>query len=119
MLQKQIIPIWISFGEYDSIYETLDEIIFEIGDVLSNHHTKIELQEISNKIKTSDSSVEKRRYIKRYFKFIKQIGFRIIIALDEFDNAQKILSLQDFQFLIIPIKNHESNEVLKIQCQNH
>ena len=99
LLQKQIIPIWISFGEYDSIYETLDEIIFEIGDVLSNHHTKIELQEISNKIKTSDSSVEKRRYIKRYFKFIKQIGFRIIIALDEFDNAQKILSLQDFQFL--------------------
>ena len=43
--------------------------------------------------------VEKRRYVKRFFKFLKQKGFRIIIALDEFDNAKNILSLQDFQFL--------------------
>lgn len=99
LIQKQIIPIWISFGEYDTIYETLDEIIFEIGDVLSHHITTIELQEINNKIKTCNSNVEKRRYIKRYFKFIKQIGYRIIVALDEFDNAKNILSLQDFQFL--------------------
>jgi hypothetical protein len=99
LIQNQIIPVWISFGEYVNIYETLDEIIFEIGDVLSASNIINELQEIANKIATSASTVEKRRFIKRYFKFLKQKGYRIIVALDEFDNAKNILSLQDFQFL--------------------
>jgi len=99
LIEKKIIPIWISFGEYDSIYEALDEIIYEIGDVLSNSSIASELQEIANKIITSSSHVEKRRFIKRYFKFLKQKEYRVIIALDEFDNAKNILSLQDFQFL--------------------
>ena len=99
LIEKKIIPIWISFGEYDSIYETLDEIIFEIGEVIIEISTAGELQEITDKINMSISNLEKRRFIKKYFKFVKQKGFRIIIALDEFDNAKNILSLQDFQFL--------------------
>ena len=99
LIEKKMIPVWISFGEYDSIYEALDEIIFEIGDVLSKSTIEHDLQEIVNKIIVSISLLEKRRFIKRYFKFLKQKGYRVIIALDEFDNAKNILSLQDFQFL--------------------
>jgi hypothetical protein len=99
LIGKKIIPIWISFGEYDSIYEMLDEIIFEIGEFFFESNLASELQEIANKIIISNSQVEKRRFIKRYFKYVKQKEYRIIITLDEFDNSQNILSLQDFQFL--------------------
>lgn len=99
LIENKIIPIWVSFGEYNSIYETIDDIIFEIGDILLKSEIVVELQEFSNKISSSISHVEKRRFIKRYFKILKQKGFKTIIAFDEFDNAKNILSLQDFQFL--------------------
>ena len=99
LLSKKIIPIWISFGEFNSIYETFDDIIFEIEDVIADTEVIGKLQGISKRINESSSNVEKRRFIKRFFKLLKQKGYRIIIALDEFDNAKNILNLQDFQFL--------------------
>ncbi|MFA6647584.1 MAG: ATP-binding protein [Bacteroidia bacterium] len=99
LLSKNILPIWISFGEYDSLYETFEDIIFEIDENFNNTDLSDNLKVISEKIGSNSSIVVKRRFIKRYFKFLKQKGYRIIVALDEFDNAKNILNLQEFQFL--------------------
>lgn len=99
LLSNKIIPIWISFGEYNSLYDTFEDIIFEINETFENADLYEALEVISEKICSNNSLVVKRRFIKKYFKLLKQKGYRIIIALDEFDNAKNILNLQEFQFL--------------------
>jgi len=97
--KEKIISVWIPFGEFSSIYEAFDEILFHISEELEQSDLNEYILKIISKIQNSSSNVVKRRYIKKIFKFVKSKGFRVIIALDEFDNAKNILSLQDFQFL--------------------
>lgn len=100
LVTKKIIPIWVPFGEYNSLINVFYDVLFEIEELLSNGHEKIEaLQSIKTKIDLSNSDLEKRRYIKRYFKLLRTNGYRVIIVFDEFDNAANVLELQDFQFL--------------------
>ena len=99
LLSENSILIWISFGEYCNLQEVFDDVIYEIEESLGSHELAPELKKIESKIIGGESNLEKRRYLKRYFKLLKQNGLKIILALDEFDNAESILNLQDFQFL--------------------
>jgi AAA+ ATPase superfamily predicted ATPase len=99
LINRNIFPVWISFGEYNSIYESFDEIIFQISEFISDDNLKIEVDEVTKKISKSILNVEKRRYLKRLFKYLRQQKIRILVCFDEFDNALNILNLHDFQFL--------------------
>jgi hypothetical protein len=99
LLSENVVLIWISFGEYNNLQEVFDDVIYEIGETLGSNEIANELKIIESKIISGDTNLERRRYLKRYFKLLKQNGLKIILALDEFDNAGSILNLQDFQFL--------------------
>lgn len=78
------------------ISSTLDEIEFseENGAVFSK------LQSIYDKLR----AVEKDRFeftnhVQKFFKFLKRSGVRVTYILDEFDYAEKIFSVSDFQTL--------------------
>jgi len=47
----------------------------------------------------ADMNIEKRRFVKKLLRNITAKGYRLIILIDEFDNAKDIFKLQDFQFL--------------------
>ncbi len=99
LLSENVILIWVSFGEYSNLQEVFDDVIFEINETLGGNELAPELKKLECKIIEGDTNLEKRRYLKRYFKLLKLNGLKIILALDEFDNAGSILNLQDFQFL--------------------
>lgn len=96
LIERKILPVWISFGQYSSLNEMFEDLISELSELLGNDQT---LNDIASNFAISEKTIEKRRYIKRYLKSCRSKGFRVIIVLDEFDNAQNILSIQDFQFL--------------------
>jgi hypothetical protein len=100
LISNKIISVWVSFGEYESIYDAFADIIFDIGETLVElKELSLSLNEINDKIIKSESNLEKRRFIKRYFKHLRSHEFRVIIIFDEFDNASNILKVQEFQFL--------------------
>jgi AAA+ ATPase superfamily predicted ATPase len=99
LLSENVILIWVSFGEYSNLQEVFEDVRFEINEALGGNELAPELKKLEHKIIEGDTNLEKRRYLKRYFKLLKQNGLKIILALDEFDNAGSILNLQDFQFL--------------------
>lgn len=100
LIKIKILPVWISFGEYSSLYEVFQEVGLEILEMLTDStETVSHLATMLRCINNSDNQTERRRFIKKIFKFLRKSGFRVIIILDEFDNAQNILDLHDFQFL--------------------
>ena len=99
LLSENVILIWVSFGEYSNLQEVFDDVIFEINETLGGNELAFELKKLEEKINDGDTNIEKRRYLKRYFKLLKRKGLKIILAFDEFDNSGSILNLQDFQFL--------------------
>lgn len=95
-----IIPIWISFGEYKSIIEVFQEVFNELIErISSNVGLLVDITGLYDRFIDAKSELEKRRYIKKILKLIKLKGFRLISIFDEFDNAKNILDLNDFQFL--------------------
>jgi len=100
LINRGILPVWISFGEYSSLTEVFDEVFLEIIDVYKNQETLIkDIKSLNEKYFDSNSQIERRRHIKKYLKFLRSKSLRLILLLDEFDNAKNILQLQDFQFL--------------------
>ncbi len=99
LIQQKTIPIWIPFGTYANLNDAFEDILYLIQDELTDPLVKSEMISIERLIIGADTSIEKRRYIKKYLRVIRIRGYRVIIILDEFDNAQRILNVQDFQFL--------------------
>ena len=97
---RKVIPIWLSFGEYVNLFECIENVMLEISESLVSHgDDTIKLEECRIGLKKRTSRIEKRRFIKKYFRLLKIGGYRLLLIFDEFDNAKKILKLHDFQFL--------------------
>lgn len=100
LIKKKILPIWISFGEYSSLNDVFEEVILELGEMfVDSPELADHLTPIIKRINEASNQTEKRRFIKKMIKFLKSNDFRLILVFDEFDNAQNILDLHDFQFL--------------------
>jgi len=100
LIKKKILPIWISFGEYSSLNDVFEEVILELVEMFVNSPELADhLTLIIKRVNEASNQTEKRRFIKKMLKFLKSNDFRLILVFDEFDNAQNILDLHDFQFL--------------------
>lgn len=101
LIKKKILPIWIPLGEFLNLNELLDEALSITSEIIDWNYNdlSISLTTIRNKFIESNSNLEKRRYVKKFFRHLNSNNFRIITIIDEFDNSSEIFSLQDFQFL--------------------
>lgn len=100
LIKKKFLPVWISFGEYSSLNDVFEEVILELVEMFVNSPELADhLTPIFKRINEASNQTEKRRFIKKMLKFLKSNDFRLILVFDEFDNAQNILDLHDFQFL--------------------
>jgi len=100
LIKKKILPVWVSFGEYLSLNDVFQEVILELIEMLTDSAELVaHLTPIIKCVNEAGNQIEKRRFTKKMLKFLKSNGYRLILVLDEFDNAQNILDLQDFQFL--------------------
>lgn len=100
LVSKSIIPIWISFGEFSSLNEVFEEVFLELSEIQFCSHESQEIFKKFHKLfHTAKTSLEKRRFIKKYLRLLNSKKIRLILVIDEFDNASKILNLHDFQFL--------------------
>lgn len=101
LIQKNIIALWIPLGEFSNLTEFLDELLSQstefIHDKFSEFHSNF--KSFQDLFRQAETFLEKKRYAKKYFKNIKDKGLRLIVVIDEFDNAAEIFNLQDFQFL--------------------
>jgi hypothetical protein len=100
LIHKKILPVWISFGEYSSLNDVFQEVFLELLEMLADSNELVaHLASIIKSFNKASNQIESRRFIKKTLKYLKSNGFRLILVLDEFDNAQNILDLHDFQFL--------------------
>lgn len=101
LISKNILPIWLPLGEFSSLLELFDEVLSNICDLINikDETAFLLYNELRNNFITANSHIEKKRYVKKFFRTININGFRVILVIDEFDNAENIFSLQDFQFL--------------------
>ncbi len=78
------------------ISSTLDEIEFSE----ENEAIFSKLQSIYDKLRTVEKDrFEFTNHVQKFFKFLKRSGVRVTYILDEFDYAEKIFSVSDFQTL--------------------
>lgn len=100
LLNQKIIPIWLSFGEFDSLLDIFEEIFYNLEESLENpEFGNLNIDSNFQKFKKAESNLEKRRYVKRILKFLVDNNVRLVIIMDEFDHSKEILTLSDFQFL--------------------
>lgn len=101
LIQNNIFPIWIPLGEFSNLYELLDEVLNNTCELVIDNEIKLlsQLDDIRLSFVNSNSNLEKRRYVKKFLRFINNNNYRLIVVIDEFDNAENIFNLQDFQFL--------------------
>jgi hypothetical protein len=98
LLKRNIIPVWISLGEFSDLFECFHEVLEHILETIESDKKQSIDNSYEEFIKRS-KALEKRRFLKKFFRSLKAYDYRIIIIFDEFDNAKNIFSLQDFQFL--------------------
>ena len=101
LIKKKILPIWLPLGEFSSLIEFLDEVLSIVCDIIktSDAEKSILFNDLRNSFLAAESNLEKRRFVKKFLRNLNANGFRLIVLIDEFDNAEAIFSLQDFQFL--------------------
>lgn len=101
LIENKIIPIWIPLGEFSNMYELLDEVLNSTCEIVDNHEIKTlpNIFDLRNDYTKATTKLEKRRYVKKFLRYIKDNKYRLVTIIDEFDNAENIFSLQDFQFL--------------------
>jgi AAA+ ATPase superfamily predicted ATPase len=101
LLDRKVLPIWIPLGEFLSLIEFLDEVLSIVCELIQKAEpdSSSSFAQLRQCFLQANSDLEKRRYMKKFLRNIKTKGFRLIIIIDEFDNAKDIFNLQDFQFL--------------------
>lgn len=92
LISRKILPIWIDMGIFNEIIDffcvIIAECLFKLEelDLIS-----VPINEVVNQI--NDESllwIKRFSFILKFFKLIKDLGYRIILILDEFDNARNI-----------------------------
>jgi hypothetical protein len=101
LIKNNILPIWIPLGELSNLNELFDEVLTNTCEIVNKNEIAVleELKEIRRNFIEALSNLEKRRYVKKFLRLINDNFYRLIIIIDEFDNAENIFNLQDFQFL--------------------
>ncbi len=92
LISRKILPIWIDVGIYNEIVNffcgIIAECVFKLEklDLIS-----VSINEAVDQI-NNESLLWNRRFsfILKFFKLIRELGYRIILILDEFDNARNI-----------------------------
>ncbi len=99
--EKQIIPIHINTGSYESAQVFFLEIFSELHKRIRKV-TNIDIQsynEIFDKFSNSTRQHERNNLIEEYIELLQENNYRIIFILDEFDSVRKYFDIYDFQFL--------------------
>ncbi len=103
LIEKNLIPIWVNLATYDqseTFFQSLvDECMEELED-LDGINEGIQRAAA----RTHDNRLiwnERYRKIQRFFKKVRESGYRVLLILDEFDNARYLFkdSISDFQKL--------------------
>lgn len=92
LISRKILPIWIDVGIFNEIVDFFCEIIAECVFKLEKLDLfSIPLNEVVKLINDESLLWNKRfSFILKFFKLVKDLGYRIILILDEFDNARNI-----------------------------
>ena len=78
----------------------IQSIAYELEDVRIEGAIINKINYLITKLKEYEKDrFEFNNQVQIIFKFIKRMGFRITYILDEFDNAEKVFSIADFQLL--------------------
>lgn len=101
LLENKIISLWIQLGEFSDLQEFLDEVLTQTTETIEENFPNLltNFKYIKDSFSEVEKNIEKRRYVKKYLKSLKDNNIRLIVVIDEFDNAKDIFNLQDFQFL--------------------
>jgi hypothetical protein len=99
LVKRKILPIWLPLGEFSSLIEFLDEVLSIVCDLIKASNSEPLYNDLRNSFLAAESNLEKRRFVKKFLRNLNSNGYRLIVLIDEFDNAEAIFNLQDFQFL--------------------
>ena len=103
LIEKNLIPLWVNLSTYDQ-----SEVFFQ--SLVNAYVEEIEdldrldegIQRAANRACDSQLSWNERyRKIQRFFKKVRETGYRLLLILDEFDHARLLFkdSVSDFQKL--------------------
>lgn len=92
LISRKILPIWIDVGIFNEIVDFFCAIIAECVFKLEKLDLlTVPINEVVNQINDESLLWNKRfSFILKFYKLIKNLGYRIILILDEFDNARNI-----------------------------
>lgn len=92
LIDKKLLPIWINLGTYDKASIFFRSVVTLCRDELEELNWLSEaIQHSADKALEDELSwSEGYSRIQRFFEKVRQAGYRILIVLDEFDNARKL-----------------------------
>lgn len=92
LLIRKIIPIWIDVGIFNKITDFFCDIIAECENELKRLNLINDtIIDTINQIYDDNLLWNKRfNFILKFFKMIKDLNYKLIVVLDEFDNARNI-----------------------------
>ncbi len=103
LIKEKTIPVFFQTGScktaqgfFQHMVTLLDEDLQFICD--DERYEKF-AERIKDEIKGEVDPVEFSIAIQKYFKLVKKLGYKVIYILDEFDSAQSIFDISDFQML--------------------
>ena len=103
LVKAYTIPIFLSIAKCKDGNSLFKAMINSLHDEMDFICDDVRYQKFSAKIldslKESLDSADFSSCVQKYFKLIRNLGYKIIYILDEFDNAQYILNIADFQLL--------------------
>ncbi len=103
LIEENLIPLWVNLSTYDqseAFFQSLVNAYLEEIEDLDRLDEGI--QRAANRARDSQLSWNERfRKIQRFFKKVRETGYRLLLILDEFDHARHLFkdSVSDFQKL--------------------
>ena len=102
LLENNILPIYLCTGIYtnaESFFNAMTNNVCEELELYCSDQKIEKLLAINNKI-IKESVAEDRTDLRlKFFRLLRKLKYRPLFILDEFDSAQDILSMADFQLL--------------------
>ena len=97
LLKNKQVPIWINLGTYDTRASFFRSLVSECFDELEELGWQTpSIENAMNRVfKEEHLWTTEYRSIQRFFRAVKQAGYRILFILDEFDNARNLFH-EDF-----------------------
>lgn len=115
LISQKIIPIFFDVGSCKSNVEFFSKMFsqgyceFEFLDIEERYRSFIE------RVKNDFSAGYDRELIRKFFRIVIKMGYRVIYVLDEFDHVQNLFDAADFSFLRELSYNPE-NKICIVTC---